>query len=65
MADCLSACARSVLISPFMAGLVYLAQESVIAKGSKVLFLHTGGTPALFAYSEVLHDRLAAEMAVE
>lgn len=48
-----------------MAGLVYLAQESVIAKGSKVLFLHTGGTPALFAYSEVLHERLAAEMAVE
>jgi D-cysteine desulfhydrase len=44
-----------------LAGLVHLAKEGVIASGSKVVFLHTGGTPALFGYSEVLNDRLASE----
>ncbi len=43
-----------------LAGLVHLAKEGVIARGSTVVFLHTGGTPALFGYSEVLNDRLAS-----
>ncbi|MDA0241018.1 MAG: D-cysteine desulfhydrase family protein [Proteobacteria bacterium] len=42
------------------AGLVHLAKEGVIAKGSNVLFLHTGGTPALFGYGDVLNKRLIA-----
>lgn len=41
-----------------LAGLVHLAKAGVIASGSKVVFLHTGGTPALFGYSQVLNDRL-------
>jgi len=40
---------------------VHLAAAGEIAPGSKVVFLHTGGTPALFGYSEVLNDRLAGE----
>jgi D-cysteine desulfhydrase family pyridoxal phosphate-dependent enzyme len=44
-----------------LAGLVHLANEGVISPGSKVVFLHTGGTPALFGYSEVLNARLVAE----
>jgi len=44
-----------------LAGLVHLAAAGEIAPGSKVVFLHTGGTPALFGYSEVLNDRLAGE----
>jgi D-cysteine desulfhydrase family pyridoxal phosphate-dependent enzyme len=45
-----------------LAGLVHLAKEGAVAPGSKVVFLHTGGTPALFGYSEVLSERLASEM---
>ena len=48
-----------------LAGLVHLAKEGVIAPGSKVVFLHTGGTPALFGYSQVLNDRLAVEAQAE
>lgn len=40
------------------AGLIHLVREGVIAPGSNVLFLHTGGTPALFGYSDVLNERL-------
>jgi len=48
-----------------LAGLVYLAKTGVIAPGSKVVFLHTGGTPALFGYSQALNDRLATETKAE
>ena len=37
-----------------MAGLMALAADQTIAPGSKVLFIHTGGTPALFAYGPQL-----------
>ena len=33
-----------------MAGLLNFVEQSRIASGSEVIFLHTGGTPALFAY---------------
>jgi D-cysteine desulfhydrase family pyridoxal phosphate-dependent enzyme len=33
-----------------LAGLISLVARGVIKKGSRVLFIHTGGTPALFAY---------------
>ncbi|MDH3739846.1 MAG: D-cysteine desulfhydrase family protein [Alphaproteobacteria bacterium] len=45
-----------------MAGLIHLANEGMLAPGSTVLFLHTGGTPALFGYSEVLNERLGVEV---
>ena len=44
-----------------LAGLIHLANEDVIVPGSKVVFLHTGGAPALFGYSQVLNERLAGE----
>ena len=36
------------------AGLVGLIQRGVFASGSKLLFIHTGGTPALFGYRSLL-----------
>ncbi len=35
-----------------LAGLIDLVSEGVIAPGAKVLFVHTGGFPALFAYQD-------------
>ena len=37
-----------------MAGLIDLARRGVIGAGERVLFLHTGGMTALFAYQDVL-----------
>ncbi len=37
-----------------MAGLMALAADQTIAPGADVLFVHTGGTPALFAYGPQL-----------
>lgn len=37
-----------------MAGLIGLARRGTLTKNQNVLFLHTGGTPALFGYSEFL-----------
>lgn len=44
-----------------LAGLIHLVKQGAIASGSKVVFLHTGGAPALFGYSQVLSGRLATE----
>ena len=46
---------EAVLLDPVysgkaMSGLIDLARKDYFAKGSKVLFLHTGGSPALYAY---------------
>jgi D-cysteine desulfhydrase len=35
-----------------MAGLVDLVRKGVFPKGSNVLFLHTGGSPALYSYMD-------------
>ena len=44
-----------------MAGLIGLARKGFFTPGEKVLFLHTGGLPSLFAYGEVvLGDRRVA-----
>jgi D-cysteine desulfhydrase len=40
-----------------MAGLIGLARQGAFAKGERVLFLHTGGSPALYAYQGVLASR--------
>jgi len=37
-----------------MAGLIDLIRQGELAKGDRVLFWHTGGTPALFAYADQL-----------
>ena len=44
-----------------LAGLVHLVGEGVIAAGSRVLFVHTGGQPALFGYEQVLDGWLRRE----
>ena len=44
-----------------MAGLIGLARRGELRPGEKVLFLHTGGLPSLFAYQDiVLGDRPVA-----
>jgi L-cysteate sulfo-lyase len=37
-----------------MAGLLHDVEAGVIARGATAIFLHTGGTPALFAYADEL-----------
>jgi D-cysteine desulfhydrase len=37
-----------------MAGLIALVRKGAFVKGQNVLFLHTGGSPALYAYQQVL-----------
>lgn len=41
-----------------LAGLIGLVRDGTIAQGARVLFIHTGGTPALFAYETQLRERL-------
>jgi len=39
-----------------MAGLIGLTRRGDFAKGDEVLFVHTGGSPALYAYQDVLRS---------
>jgi D-cysteine desulfhydrase len=39
-----------------MAGLVAMVREGRFGSGENVVFLHTGGWPALFAYKEELAE---------
>lgn len=39
------------------AGLIGMIRRGDLAKGGKVLFWHTGGSPALFAYGEHFQSR--------
>jgi len=43
-----------------MAGLVALVREGTIPPGARVLFVHTGGLPALFGYEKSLSKHLEA-----
>ena len=50
---------ESILLDPVysgkgMAGLIDLIRKGILKKGQKVLFLHTGGSTALFAYEKEL-----------
>jgi D-cysteine desulfhydrase len=52
---------EAVLLDPVytgktMAGLIGLIRRGELQKGQSVLFLHTGGSPALYAYQDVLSD---------
>ena len=42
-----------------LAGLIRLIRAGELKKGQTALFIHTGGTPALFGYQEKLDERLA------
>jgi D-cysteine desulfhydrase len=55
----LTAALEGVLLDPVytgktMAGLIALARSGRFKAGERVLFLHTGGSPALYAYQTVL-----------
>lgn len=39
-----------------MAGLIHLVRSGHFKPGQNVVFLHTGGTPSLFGYPEILED---------
>lgn len=61
MVEAVQALARteSILLDPvytgkIMAGLIGLARQGRWARGQRVLFLHTGGMPSLFAYHRVV-----------
>ena len=50
---------EAILLDPvytgkIMAGLIGMARQGALQPGERVLFLHTGGMPSLFAYREVL-----------
>ena len=40
-----------------MAGLIGLVRQGRFRAGERVLFVHTGGSPALYAYQGVLSAR--------
>jgi D-cysteine desulfhydrase len=53
--------AEGVLLDPVysgkaMAGLIGLARRGEIKRGERVLFLHTGGAPSLYAFQNVLQS---------
>jgi len=50
---------EAILLDPVytgkaMAGLIDLVRKGVFKKGEQVLFVHTGGSPALYAYEDVI-----------
>ncbi len=50
---------EAILLDPVytgkaMAGLIDLIRSETFTAGQNVLFLHTGGSPALFAYQKTL-----------
>ena len=52
---------KKILLDPVYtgkaaAGLIGLVRQGHFKRGEKVLFLHTGGSPALYAYQDVLSD---------
>jgi len=52
---------ESVLLDPVysgkaMAGLIGLVRRGALTRGQRVLFIHTGGSPALYAYQSVLQQ---------
>ena len=46
-------------VQDMMAGLVAHVRAGRIAAGSRVLFVHTGGLPAIFAYADRLDSCLS------
>jgi len=61
MAEAVNLLARTegILLDPVytgkaMAGLVDLVRKGVFEKDQNILFVHTGGSPALYVYEEYL-----------
>jgi D-cysteine desulfhydrase family pyridoxal phosphate-dependent enzyme len=57
----LTAKLEGILLDPVytgraMSGLIHLIRTGIIGKNDKVLFWHTGGAPALFAYADELES---------
>ncbi|QCC84948.1 D-cysteine desulfhydrase [Desulfovibrio desulfuricans] len=66
MAEAVTLLARteSILLDPVysgkaMSGLIDLVRKGVLPAGSNVLFLHTGGSPALYAYEDTFRKSWA------
>ena len=54
--------AEGILLDPTytgksMAGLIHLVNSGQFKAGQNIVFLHTGGTPALFGYPEILDEQ--------
>lgn len=61
----LLAASEGILLDPVytgkaMAGLIDLVRQGFFTRGQKVLFVHTGGSPALYAYTNVLRSHHAS-----
>jgi 1-aminocyclopropane-1-carboxylate deaminase/D-cysteine desulfhydrase-like pyridoxal-dependent ACC family enzyme len=54
MARCEGLFVDPVYTAKSLAVLIALARDGIIARGSRVLFIHTGGSPAIFAYEREL-----------
>jgi len=57
----MTAHAEGILLDPTytakaMAGLIALVRQKTWASNQTVVFLHTGGTPALFGYPELVNN---------
>ncbi|WP_045215764.1 D-cysteine desulfhydrase [Desulfonatronovibrio magnus] len=53
---------EAILLDPVysgkaMAGMIDLIRKGVFSKGQKILFLHTGGSPALYAYLDTFRHQ--------
>jgi len=53
-AECEGILLDPVYTGKAMAGLIHLVESGHFSKNQKVLFLHSGGTPALFGYPEIV-----------
>ena len=67
-AICLTAKSEGVFLDPVytgkaMAGLMDYLGKGLIAPGEDVIFVHTGGTPALFGYNQELLKRIEEQPA--
>ena len=57
----LAAAQEALIVDPVysgkaLAGLIGLVRQGVFRKDQNVVFIHTGGTPALFAYNSIFKD---------
>ncbi|WP_371395777.1 D-cysteine desulfhydrase family protein [Fretibacter rubidus] len=64
--EAMTLCARleGVILDPVytgkaLAGLIGLIRAGEFARGEDVVFIHTGGAPATFAYADVINDALS------
>jgi D-cysteine desulfhydrase len=65
-AVCLLAKTEAILLDPVytgkaMAGLIDMIRKGLFKKEENILFVHTGGSPALYAYTELFLDKLQSE----